>query len=494
MPPSHLSVERLLISVEKVLQSQKEWLYGSPMYVTFVHAPLPAGGRGMSLNRVSTRLLDFLRSKRCIIQIPLLNDRLCFARALGVALCCARRHPDRSNVLRSSARQTNLALSIMRRAGLVPGTMCGSREWDMVQRHVLSPRFTLVVLSREHFNSIVYYGIKSQGVEELCLYLADEHYHVVTSLPKFYGTNFFCRHCYKKAHSRAAHVCKLTCYYCHAPGQCVTSSTSRHCTVCNMCYPTSECYARHLSFCEQRKKCLDCGHVCNRGRVHRCGYTLCKRCRSVRPVDHQCFMVPLEVRENEFKTCSYVFYDFESMVMDDGSHKPNLCVCHRVCTSCMHLSMGTPECPCGRERVVFEGTSAVQQFGEYVLNGTRAGTVCIAHNASGYDSHFLLEYVHGTGVKPSMVLNGHKIMCLEVQGVRFIDSLNYFPMALSRSPKSFGLSELSKGFFPHLFNVPANQGYVGPVPDVKYYCPDDMPSSTRAEFMAWYANQGDRVL
>ena len=47
MPPSHMSAERLMISVEKVLQSQKTWLFGNPMHVTFVHAPLPAGGAGV---------------------------------------------------------------------------------------------------------------------------------------------------------------------------------------------------------------------------------------------------------------------------------------------------------------------------------------------------------------------------------------------------------------------------------------------------------------
>ena len=494
MPPSHMSAERLMISVEKVLQSQKTWLFGNPMHVTFVHAPLPAGGRGMSLNRVSTRLMDFLRSKRCIIQMPQVDDRLCFARAVGVGMCYARHHPSREKLRRSLKLQTTFAQVIMRRAGLVAGTMCGSREWDLIQRRVMSPGYSLVVLSRDHFNSIVYYGNKVEGSKEVCVYLAEEHYHVVTSLPKFFGMGYVCPHCYGKSLSRAKHVCKLTCYYCHAPGQCVASATTKYCTVCNINYPTSECYDRHLTFCEQRKRCGECGKICMRGREHKCGFALCKRCQTVQPPDHQCFIAPLEVREDEFKTRPYIFYDFESMVLEDGSHKPNLCVCHRVCTQCMHLPIEDSgvDCSCGRERAVFEGVRAVQQFGEYVLDGSRAGAVCIAHNASGYDSHFLLDYVHGVGVKPSVVLNGHKILSLEAQGVRFIDSLNYFPMALSRLPKAFGVCELTKGFFPHLFNVPVNQGYVGPIPDVEYYGPDDMSSSTRAEFLAWYATQGDR--
>ena len=34
--------------------------------------------------------------------------------------------------------------------------------------------------------------------------------------------------------------------------------------------------------------------------------------------------------------------------------------------------------------------------------------------------------------------------------------------------------EMTKGYFPHLFNTEANQLYVGPLPDVKFYDPDGM--------------------
>lgn len=43
----------------------------------------------------------------------------------------------------------------------------------------------------------------------------------------------------------------------------------------------------------------------------------------------------------------------------------------------------------------------------------------------------------------------------------FLDSLNFIPMKLAKIPKVFGLEELSKGYFPHLFNTKENQTYVG---------------------------------
>jgi hypothetical protein len=41
-----------------------------------------------------------------------------------------------------------------------------------------------------------------------------------------------------------------------------------------------------------------------------------------------------------------------------------------------------------------------------------------------------------------------------------IDSINFLPSALSELPKMFGLEELKKGYFPHLFNRKENQSVV----------------------------------
>jgi hypothetical protein len=38
-------------------------------------------------------------------------------------------------------------------------------------------------------------------------------------------------------------------------------------------------------------------------------------------------------------------------------------------------------------------------------------------------------------------------------------------MGLSKIPKTLNLKELKKGFFPHLFNIPENQNYIGPMPE-----------------------------
>ena len=70
--------------------------------------------------------------------------------------------------------------------------------------------------------------------------------------------------------------------------------------------------------------------------------------------------------------------------------------------------------------------------------------------------------------------------------IKFIDSLSFIPMKLAAFPKTFGLTELQKGYFLHFFNRAENQEYVGPLPDAKYYDPDGMTPADREKFFAWY--------
>ena len=46
---------------------------------------------------------------------------------------------------------------------------------------------------------------------------------------------------------------------------------------------------------------------------------------------------------------------------------------------------------------------------------------------------------------------------------RFIDSYNFFTSGLRALPSTYGIDTI-KGFFPHHFNTPENQDYVGTIP------------------------------
>jgi len=59
-------------------------------------------------------------------------------------------------------------------------------------------------------------------------------------------------------------------------------------------------------------------------------------------------------------------------------------------------------------------------------------------------------------VQPNIIHNGQKIMQLEVKcdyNIRFVDRISFTLIPLKDFPKTFGLVELAKGYFPHKINT-----------------------------------------
>ena len=104
-------------------------------------------------------------------------------------------------------------------------------------------------------------------------------------------------------------------------------------------------------------------------------------------------------------------------------------------------------------------------------------TICIAHNSRGYDSRFILKHLESKSITPDKTIranSGASIQRISLIGNRisFIDSLNFFNEPLSNLPKSYGIKDTVKGYFPHGFNTYENENYIGPIPDIKYYHPE----------------------
>ena len=91
----------------------------------------------------------------------------------------------------------------------------------------------------------------------------------------------------------------------------------------------------------------------------------------------------------------------------------------------------------------------------------------IAHNGKGYDFQFILKWIiTETSEVPHTINDGRKItyMTIDKLNIRFVDSLNFLTCRLADMPKMFGLTELRKGYYPHMFNTPENINYIGPMP------------------------------
>ena len=102
-----------------------------------------------------------------------------------------------------------------------------------------------------------------------------------------------------------------------------------------------------------------------------------------------------------------------------------------------------------------------------------------------------MEWLLKQGTAPEVIPCGGKLMSIHLKSVdvRVIDSLNFFPMALSKLPGCFGFTELRKGYFPHLFNTRENQTYIGPLPDSQFYSPEIMSTAGRSAFLTWYEEE-----
>src|SRR3569832_564077 len=104
------------------------------------------------------------------------------------------------------------------------------------------------------------------------------------------------------------------------------------------------------------------------------------------------------------------------------------------------------------------------EFCTWLFNTSHDGVICIAHNAKGYDGQFILHYLHSQGyITPKVIPKGTELMMIEARNIKIIESLCFIPMALSKYPKTFDVTELKKGNKPHHFNRRENWHYIRPI-------------------------------
>ena len=198
-----------------------------------------------------------------------------------------------------------------------------------------------------------------------------------------------------------------------------------------------------------------------------------------------------------------VYYDIETTQCDavEGKpdtyeHKPNLLVSQAVCEQCDHVAQNDYFCNvCQTRQHIFHNLddpnlNVMAQFFDYLKsNSKKSQILLIAHNAKAFDAVFALQEVVGRKLKPELILQGAKILCMTVGNWKWIDSLSFLPMPLSAMPKSFGLHELKKGYWPYLANKPEFYQYEGPMLDKDYYCVSSMKRKAAADFNTWYDEQ-----
>ncbi|WAR14681.1 ZN358-like protein [Mya arenaria] len=532
MPRHQLTVDRILSEIERVLQSYQQFVVDEAFNIDIVHVQNPYG-KGHS-KKPFVDISRLLKSKGSVIQIRN-NDELCCARAIVTAKARVENHPEWNNIRQGRSIQQILAEQLHVKAG-VPLGKCGIEEVKKFQAAL--PQYQIHVLSKDHFNGIIYDGL--EGGVPIFLYYHDGHYDVITKMTGFLNRSYFCQECKKGYDHKERHICNNPCVYCHHIHS-EEEGRWKFCAECNRYFINDTCFKMHLlksesgkSTCNTYFKCDKCDQTINMNRhkkEHVCNELYCKTCKGFYAEDHLCFMQPLNMDHDSSKKSTsknrehfkYIFFDFEC-TQDDilqcetghdlnengkcrncskawcGSfgHRPNLCVVHQVCTSCMDIPVNTETvCKlCGKNELVFRGPQTTDDFCKWLFSEENAGATVICHNFKGYDSYPILQYLHENAVLPEVITTGSKYMSINVPvcNIRMIDSLNFIPMALADMPRAFGQTELVKGYFPHLFNRKENQYVILPqLPEIKHYTPDNMKPDARRAFLIWYAENRNNV-
>ena len=487
-----LTTEKVLSHVEKVVQSNEEFRLDNTVNIDVIRVEMPRGsGR---LKRTTLNIRDYLKKKKSVILITNKDD-LCLARALVVNIARIEKDPRYKRIIEPGNNMQRERAFDLHEAANVPLGPCGLKEVDLFQQYLVN--YQIIVVSGDQDNAIIYPPhprTNPNPEKSIYLYYQDNHFDAVRSLPAFLNMAYFCHVCHKAYDHTTDHLFKGMCHSCRGFG-CVIQDNGMTCQECDRLFKNQTCYDRHKqepingggkTVCEKIRKCPECKKSMDVRKInkHPCvdnkECSTCKIVRNPNDLNHKCYMQQQQPKEESSYT-QLLFFDFEC-TQEHGIHEVNLCV--------VYDEEG--------EAAVFQGKNAVKDFCTWLFTPEHDGCIVIAHNFQGYDSYPILKFLHANGVGSDPIYNGAKCITLTTKTkksyhlktkIKFIDSLNFIPMALARFPKTFDQDELCKGYFPHFLNKDENQEYVGPIPCQDDYGVNYMKPEAREKFMTWHQEQ-----
>ena len=495
-PLEELTTEKVFSQVEKVVQSNEEFRLNDTVHIDLIRVEMPQGSGKSRRKRTTYDLREYLKKKGCVITINNKDD-YCLARALVVSIARIEKDPQYKRMLNPKCTVQRERAFDLHEAANVPLGPCGLKEVDLFQQHLTN--YQIIVVSGDQNNTIIYppKPLANPNPEKsIYLYYQANHFDVITSLPGFLNTNYFCHHCHKGYDHTTDHLCDGMCKSCRGFG-CTIEHNGMTCQECDRFFFNQACYDRHKqepidgggrTVCQTVRKCPKCHNSMDVRRLknHPCiDNKKCPTCKAVlNPNDpnHKCYIQQEQPKE-EPSYAQLLFFDFECN-QERGIHEPNLCVVYDE----------------EKEVKVFRGKNTVRDFCRWLFTPKHDKCIVIAHNFQGYDSYFILNHLNQEAIPYDVIYNGAKCMTLTTKRkekkrtlfaveIKFIDSINFIPMALARFPKTFGQDELCKGYFPHYFNKDENQEYVGPIPCQEAYGANYMKPEAREKFLTWHQEQ-----
>ena len=473
------------------------------------------------------------------------TDKICLARAIAVAIAKIVQaeyrqapgggHPvwlttplvrylwganEYNRVRRSDKFQWSVAQYLIAETEkLCGGKVDGGevRSVTMFQQFLNTLGVDLTIFSRPSYGFIIARSPEPQP-RHIYLYYTGSHFNVINSVPAFLTCAHFCDYCKTPFRERKKHKCSFKCDRCYlisSEGSSLCTGPLRCCDDCNRYFAGSVCFQNHIGeICAQYQVCKMCGLFLSGKRAvesHDCDITVCTICRESydNREEHNCYMPVLKEKrkgpegENSPPPPKrYVIFDTEAWLNESDEegfgdvriHKTCCVVAMIGCTSCLGENDGICSF-CKTEKChTFFGSNCVGDFCEWLCRyqeEMRSELTAISHNFSGYDVMCLLKHLYEKKATPDVIFRGNKVLMMFIKemNIRFIDSLNYLKMPLSKMPKTLGFDagDMKKGYFPYLFNTERNAGKVFTgLPDKYNYGIDKMTRGEIAEFEKWY--------
>ena len=502
-------LDEMLSKLSGKLNSNQSFNPSEGFSVDVVFVKMPGKGKGRQKNNAGQRCLQKEnKRKKCIIAINN-SDSLCCARAIVTMQAHCHKaegtegHRQWENLQRGLPVQEKKARELHQQAG-VPEGPCGLQELQKFQR-ALGPSYQLLVMTRMNPFFLIFKGPSAPN--QIRLLKSNDHYDGVTSFPAFVNRSYYCIDCEKgyNTNDKEHHACRgKRCTACsrfncedYLPG----NQPADYCTHCHSKFYGIHCKRHHFDTkqCQTHKTCFHCQaqYMVIKGKHHRCGYGKCPICKEFVSINyHKCYIQPVaEEEEEELETeegggCMvapppplFIYADIEAMQNAEGVFVPNL-----LCYSSSEEE----------EIHVLDGDQCVLNFlnelDELVVvsdgEQQQREVIVVFHNLKGFDGMFIIHALYNEQRQVTNQLTlGAKVLSFKSGPLKFIDSLSFLPMPLASFPCTFNLTELKKGFFPHLFNTPSNQNYVGRIPDLEFYDADGMMENRKNELLQWHAEQ-----
>ena len=386
--------------------------------------------------------------------------------------------------------QSILAKKLHLQAG-VPEGPCGEEELDKFQAFLTTqdPPIQLKVFT-DLSMELLYPNTPKQG-HVLFLLKSEDHFDGLTSVKGFFARSYWCNDCDRAFNTddAAHHSCQgKHCFACGAnPCPDRFGKAQLSCEDCHGKFFGPSCFNQHKSngTCEAKHTCTTCFARYSTEKDHTCWQVKCGNCKKVDDLrDHQCFIQPVE--DEGGRPPIFVYADIEAMVLPDGSFQPNLLCYQTSRPGSVIQTLKGPLC-------VKEFIQALTKLAWIPVGPKKKRerpVTILFHNLKGFDGVFLLQELYRTSRRVTHQNSmGAKVLTFKAGPLTFKDSLCFLPYPLSAFPKTFGITETKKGYFPHTFNTPDHQGYVGPLPALQFFDPDGMSPAKKAELVAWHTEQ-----